>query len=212
MGLIKVYLILIEAITVVDLASPPCLDLSLTLLLPCLNLALYLQKHKEFKKHAWKLKSIFNIQAQVVFDAHNLVVRYKKKDDGTNKYNWVIAKEFHPKPEDSIILTRAEVRDPSKLDTPVLDMSSNSACNRSVIVSGVPDSVTNINAELEIKKLFESKDNDIIEEVNYKGKGTVIIVCKDWVGCKLLFDTYNKIKMLDKELIFTLFAEVDPSA
>ena len=48
---------------------------------------MYLQKHKEFKKHAWKLKSMFNIQSQVVFDAHNLVVRYKKKDDGTNKYN-----------------------------------------------------------------------------------------------------------------------------
>ena len=40
--LIKVYLILIEAITVVNLASRPCLDHSLTLLLPCLNLSLTL--------------------------------------------------------------------------------------------------------------------------------------------------------------------------
>ena len=31
LGLIKVYLILIEAITVVNLASRPCLDLALTL-------------------------------------------------------------------------------------------------------------------------------------------------------------------------------------
>ena len=41
-GAIKVYLILIEAITVVNLASRPCLDHSLTLLLPCLNLSLTL--------------------------------------------------------------------------------------------------------------------------------------------------------------------------
>ena len=172
---------------------------------------MYLQKHKEFKKHAWKLKSLFNIQAQVVFDAHNLVVRYKKKDDGANKYNWIIAKEFHPKPEDSIILSRAEVRDPSKLDTPVIDMSSNSACNRSVIVTGVSETVNNINVEIEFRKLFDSKCNDFIEEVNLKNKGTVIIVCKEWVGCKHLSDTYQKTKMFDKELTFTMFAECDPS-
>ena len=28
---------------------------------------MYLQKHKEFKRHAWKLKSMFNVQSQVVF-------------------------------------------------------------------------------------------------------------------------------------------------
>ena len=173
---------------------------------------MYLQKHKEFKKHAWKLKSLFNIHAQVVFDAHNLVVWYKKKDDGANKYNWIIAKEFHPKPEDSVVLTRAEARDPSKLDTPVIDMSSNSACNRSVIVSGPSDSITNINAEIEFRELFDSKDSDLVEEVNFKSRGTVIIVCKDWAGCKHLFEAYNKKNMFDKELTFTMFAENDPSA
>ena len=43
---------------------------------------MYLQKHKEFKKLAWKLKTVHDVQAQVIFDSHNLILRYKKKDDG----------------------------------------------------------------------------------------------------------------------------------
>ena len=172
---------------------------------------MYLQKHKEFKRHAWKLKSMFNVQSQVIFDAHNLVVRYKKKDDGANKYNWVIAKEFHPQPEDSLIFSRAEARDPSKLDTPILDMSSSSACNRSVIVTGVPDTITSVNAEIEFRKYVDSKDEPSIEVVDFKNKGTVIIVCKDWAGSKHISDTYRETKMSDNYLTFTLFSETDPS-
>ena len=41
-GSIKVYLILIEAITVVELASRPCLDLAFTLTYPLLELAMNL--------------------------------------------------------------------------------------------------------------------------------------------------------------------------
>ena len=171
---------------------------------------MYLQKHKDFKRHAWKLKSLFNIQSQVVFDAHNLVVRYKKKDDGTNKYNWVIAKEYHPQPEDSL-LSRAESRDPSKLDTPILDMSTNSACNRSIIVSGVPDNITATNAELEFRKLLDNKYHTHLEEIIFKIKGTVVIVCKDWTGCKQISDVYQQTKMFDKELALHLFSETDPN-
>ena len=39
-GSIKVYLILIEAVTVVELASRPCLDLAFTLPNPLLDLAM----------------------------------------------------------------------------------------------------------------------------------------------------------------------------
>ena len=145
---------------------------------------MYLQKHKESKRHAWKLKSMFNIQSQVVFDAHNLVVRYKKRDDGANKYNWVIAKEFYPQPEDSLTLSRTEARDPSKLDTPILDMSCNSACNRSVIITGIPDTINNINSELEFRKYIDSKDENLIKTADFKSKGTLIIACRDWAACK----------------------------
>ena len=173
---------------------------------------MYLQKHKEFKRHAWKLKSMFNMQTQVVFDAHNLVVRYKKRDDGANKYNWVIAKEFYPQPEDSLTLSRTETRDPSKLDTPIIDMSCNSACNRSVIVTGIPDTITNINAELEFRKYIDSKDEQLIQTVDFKSKGTVIVTCTDWTACKHISDFYQDIKMSEKKLTFTLFSENDPSA
>ena len=171
---------------------------------------MYLQSHKDFKRHAWKLKSLFNVQSQVVFDAHNLVVRYKKKDDGANKFNWVIAKEFYPQPED-LVLSRAQSRDPSKLDTPILDMSTNSACNRSIIVSRVHENITAINAELEFRKFFDNKYHSQLEENIFKSKGTVVVVCKDWAACKNISDIYKQAKMFDKELTLHLFAETDPN-
>ena len=172
---------------------------------------MYLHKHREFKRHAWKLKSLFNIQAQVVFDGHNLVVRYKRKDDGDTKFNWTIAKEYHPRPEDAVQLSRVESRDPTKHDTPIIDMSCSATCNRSVIVTGCSEKVTPNNVKAELLSHISDTDHLHIEEIEWKSKGTVCIICKDWKSCKYILDTYNKSKMSNKELFFTMFAENDPN-
>jgi hypothetical protein len=141
-----------------------------------------------------------------------LVLRYKKKDDGATKYNYVIEKEFHPEPEDSNILSHPESRDPSKHDTPLLYTSRQATCNRSIIVTKVCETITHLTAKHEFLTYFESNDHVHLMEIDYKSKGTVVIVCRDWAGCKTIADKYAKTKMLDKEITFTLFTETEPSA
>ena len=173
---------------------------------------LYLKKHKEFKKLAWKLKTVHDdIHTQVIFDSYNLVLRYKKKDEGANQYNYIIEKEFHPKPEDSNILSRPEARDPNKKDTPTIDISKQARCNRSIIVSRVPETIDDSNATKDIIGHLDNRDHHHLMEVQFKSKGTVVLVCKDWASCKLIFDKYAKTRIQDKEVLFTMFSENEPS-
>ena len=172
---------------------------------------MYLAKHKEFKREAWKLKTVHDVQTQVVFDSHNLVLRYKKKDDGVTKYNWTIEKEYFPKPgEAATTMNRASARDPNKHDTPLIDTSNKAECNRTIIVTGVCESVNRDNASQIFHNYIDSKDHGHLERVDVKSKGTVVITCKDWAGCKHIADTYSKKQMQDKNMYFTLFSEKNP--
>ena len=174
---------------------------------------MYLQKHKEFKRLAWKLKTVHDVQTQVIFDSHNLVLRYKKQDDGATKYNWTIEREYYPKPgEASTALNRATARDPNKHDTPVLDTSDKAECNRTLIITGVSETVNRENVSKEIHDYIDSKDHVHVERVSLRYKGTVVITCKDWLGCKTIADNYKNKKLHDNEIFFTLFSDENPSA
>ena len=173
---------------------------------------MYLHKHKEFKRLAWKLKTVHDVQAQVIFDSHNLVLRYKKKDDGPIKYNWTIEKEFFPKPGDAAIsLNRASARDPDKVDTPVIDTTSTAESNQTIIVTGVCDTVVKDNVSTEFMTYFDSKDHAHLVKIDLKHKGTVVITCRDWDGCKHIADNYSDKMFKGKVIYFTLFREENPA-
>ena len=171
----------------------------------------YQNKHKEFKKLAWKMKTVHGVKAQVIFDGFNLVLRYKKPDDGATKYNWIIEKEFYPKPGDVVIAqNRATARDPNKHDSPTIDTSCLAECHKTIIVTGVSDTITRENAGQEFMTYFASKDHVHLVKVEYKSRGTVVILCRDWAGCKIISDSYQKVQLLGKDIVFTMFSEVDP--
>ena len=171
----------------------------------------YQTKHKEFKRLAWKMKTVHDVKTQVIFDSFNLVLRYKKHDDGVTKYNWIIEKEFYPKPGDIVSAEhRATARDPNKLDSPAIDTSSIAECNRTIIVTGVCETIDKTNVVAQFMNFFQDNHNHVASVV-FKSKGTVVVTSPSWSSCKLLADTFNGVKFLNKELVFTLFSESDPS-
>ena len=173
---------------------------------------LYQKTHKEFKRHAWKISLLYNVKTQVIFEGCNLVLRYKKHDDGVTKYNYVTETAWHPQPSDlEASLSASSNKDPSKHDTPALDLSRMAECNKTIIITGVCDSINNTNAKQEFMTYLKSRDHEHLEEVQFKTKGTILVICKDWSGCKHIADTYKKTKFLDKDIFFTMFSETDPS-
>ena len=173
---------------------------------------IYQKKHKEFKRKAWKLKMVHDIQTQVVFDGFQMVLRYKLKDNGPHKYNYVIHSDWIPSPNDlSSSLSSSLSRDPGKHDTPVIDSSVEAKSNRTIILSGVCETVTTLNLETVFSAYFKKADYELIDEMKTKVKGTVLITCKDWSGCKHIADSYRETKLLEKEIKFTLFNETGPT-
>ena len=173
---------------------------------------LYLKTHKEFKRHAWKLKLLHNVQTQVVFEGHNMILRYRKKADGVMEYNWETDREWFPKPSDlAASLQNTKTKDPNKHDTPKIDTTSAAQCSRAVIISGVPESVRMESAISDFKNYFKNEDHARIAEIQYKSKGVTVLVCTDWDSAKYIANTYKKSKFAEKEIYFTLFSETDPS-
>ena len=174
----------------------------------------YLKKHKEFKRLAWKLKTVHGVQTQVIFDEYNLILRYKKKDEGVSKFNYITEKEWFPKPgEIENSKTKGVANDPNKLDTPAIDTSSLADCHKTIIVTGLPDSINHTNASTELyQTYFESKDHTHLIKIDYKSKGTVVILCKNWNACNILAKAYEGIKFQNNILTFHMFSETDPEA
>lgn len=174
---------------------------------------IYQSKHKEFKRKAWKLKVLYNIQTQIVFDGFKMVLRYKKKDDGVTKYNYTKYWEWFPEPSDlAPTLNTASSNDPNKHETPLIDSSHESESTRSIIISGISETITASNANLEFLDYISDEDHEKIEEIRFKSKGLLVVICKDWAECKHIAQSYQKVKFKDREIHFTLSCENDPSS
>ena len=86
---------------------------------------------------------VLGVQTQVVFDEYKLILRYKKKDEGVNKYNFIIEKEWFPNPGEVTSLAGPNNNgDPSKLASPAIDTSILAQCHKTTIVTGIPDTIT----------------------------------------------------------------------
>ena len=51
----------------------------------------YRAGYKKFKKHAWRLRAIYNIKTQIIFESHILILRYKEEGK-----SFTIVDEFIP--------------------------------------------------------------------------------------------------------------------
>ena len=58
----------------------------------------YLQKYRDFKEEAWKLRVTKGVQTFIGFKSFGLQLKFKKRDDQNIKYDWTIYDEFIPKP------------------------------------------------------------------------------------------------------------------
>ena len=71
-------------------------------------------------------------------------------------------------------------------------------------------SVTSANKELIFCSYFDDQDLQLTEDVSMKSKGTALVICKEWKGCKYIAEKYKDTKLLDKEIKFSLFSENNP--
>ena len=49
-----------------------------------------------------------------------------------------------------------------------------------------------------------------IEEIRFKSKGLLVVLCQNWEACKYIAHNYQKVKFKDKEVHYDLFCDRDP--
>ena len=172
----------------------------------------YKETYQRFKKEAWKLRVTHGYQAQIIFEQHKLVLRYKLKDADESEYDWSIYEEWNGPRPGSTLVSATRSQSSSKLPTPLLDTSSNSESSRMVILSKVETNNDTVEATtLKLREHFSQMTNDIVKIEN-RNSSTYVITCKDWKSCYLLAENFKKTKFNEKVPEFQLFCESDPNA
>ena len=111
-----------------------------------------------------------------------------------------------PTPDDfSNNLTTSVANDPDKLETPKIDTSQSSESLRTVIVTKVSDVINASNVKQNFLAHITDQDQESIEDIRFKFKGTVLLVCKDQKGCQAFYKKYQGTKISDQEIFLSLF-------
>ena len=174
----------------------------------------YQSTYKDFKKEGWKLRTVHDLQTQVIFVEHKMILRYKCKDSSTTQYSYTIANEYNgPEPGtvQAIPGNRLADNQAGKLPTPIIDNSANAVASRSVIVTKIQSELPNHEVKTKLEEYFaEEVAAAKVEEITFRKNGTFIVVCNNWNSCKDLITKYKKSAFLDNILTFTLVSEKSP--
>ena len=175
----------------------------------------YQEKYKEFKNLSWKLKTMpeMNYMTQIVFDAHTLVLRFKKKDEAGEKYHWTIHSTFVP-PMESKSEEKTTLKVPKGVKpTPHPEASATSKANAAIFMTmkGMTEMQTKDTFKDKLNGYLREGDKDLIEDIKVtKRPDLLILYCKSWSDAKMISTSYNT-KFDDCEVTFELFAREDPS-
>ena len=171
----------------------------------------YRDTYKYFNKEAWKLKNLHGYQTQVIFMEHKLILRYKLKDEGSNKYDFTIFKEWKgPEAGAQVPGPRVPQNNLGRTPTPMMDLSRNSETNRSIFLTKVKSDLSTHETTAKLNEHF-SQVSDTIDRIDSRPKGIFIIICKSWDDCKNLVDKYKATKFNDQIPDLTMFSETDPA-
>ena len=173
----------------------------------------YQEKYKEFKKMSWKLKTMpeMDYMTQIIFDAHQLVLRFKKKDIAGEKYHWTIHSTFVPAMDSKGEMSTLKVP-PGTKPTPPPDSSASSKANAALFmtIKGMKEKQTNDTIKKKLDEYLDDDDKDLIDDVKVTNRADLIILyCKTWATAKKISTSYNK-KFNDCDVAFELFAQEEP--
>ena len=175
----------------------------------------YQEKYKEFKKISWKLKTLpeMDYMTQIIFDAHSLVLRYKRKDAANEKYHWTVHSTFVP-PMESKIEGKSSLKVPQgSKATPPPEAAATNKANVAVFMTlkGMAEKQTADTLKNNLKEYLKEEHKELLEEVKVTKRSDLIILYFDsWYTAKAISSTY-KSQFNGCDVTFELFAQDDPT-
>lgn len=129
-------------------------------------------KYNEFKEIAWKIRSSQKLNTWVGFDGHKLVIKQKKKDEGSTKFGWEEFDFWIPSINDPLPAPKGVNVRQNTVPSPPL---SKETLRKMIFATKVKSELTGqqlidkLNAEF-----IQPEDKDIIDHIEFVKKGMII--------------------------------------
>lgn len=175
----------------------------------------YQSTYKDFKKEGWKLRTVHELQTQIIFIEHKMILRYKIKDSPAVQYSYTIAREYDG-PEPGAVQAASGNRladnQAGKLPTPRIPMTASDAASRAVIVTKIQSELSQQEIKAKFNEYFaEEVAAEIVKEITPRSNRAFLVICNNWNSCNDLITKYKKSAFLGHIPTFTLVNETDPN-
>ena len=132
----------------------------------------YMQKYKDLKTKAWKIRISQGLQTRIDFEGHILCLKVKKRDEGNIKYGWTIHDEFSPS------LSSVPPKHTTKIQTGLTPTPPLSTANlsKTIIFSNIVSNLGKDELMRSFEKLFNNRDD--LEEIRMANNTTFVVTCK----------------------------------
>ena len=178
----------------------------------------YQEKHKEFKKMSWKLKTMpeINYMTQIIFDNHVMVLRVRKKDSAGEKFHWVNHASYVP-PMDTKETEKSSLKTPvGTKATPPPDKTSMDRANTALFMpmKGMTDVFTSDTFKNKLLEHLNPNHKGLIADVQMTNKPELTIVyCDSWNSANIISESYkSKFKFNGYDTSFEQFAQNNPDS
>ena len=154
----------------------------------------YLQKYKELKTKAWKIRTSQSLKTRIDFEGHMLCLKVRKRDEGTIKYGWTIHEEFSPSPSSVPPKYTSKVQ-PGLTPTPPLSLEK---LSKTIIFTNIVSSLKKDDLFVCFEKLFDKKDE--IERIHMVNENTFTVECKEAEIAKKLKSKFQDFLFQDRKI------------
>ena len=151
-------------------------------------------------------------QTRIVFDNHQMLLRFKLRDTDDKKYHYITHSDYVPPMEGADSELKSSIQIPQgTIATPVISPSISDKANRSFFMTGMTTQRTQDSFRNQIMEFIKPEDKAFIEEIKLKKKNTAIVFCKSWEDCSRIVMSRKGTKFQEEKVYLSMFYEKKPT-
>ena len=162
----------------------------------------YREHYKTMKRKAYKHRKFLNCSTQIIFVGHLMQLRYRDKDNNTNK-SYTILDEFFPPPNSMANHVKGNSSKGGTVPSVSVNDASVKNAKRTLILSDIGDATT-LTIDAGLKQLLNKTEFENIQNIRIQ-HGSAHILCNSPSQCKQIAKNYNGKTVNGLKLAFETF-------
>ena len=138
-----------------------------------------------------------------------MVLQVKNRNSETDKFHYIIHKEYFPPPYEALSLQKnSSPVPPGTLPTPPINLDAKSKADCSLFMSGMKTALTADLLKTKLDEILSPEHKTALVDVQLKRPDLAILYCDTWESCKAIATTYKELN--GEKVTFKMFANIKP--